>query len=58
MGSFSSGPGFAGANNMMIFIDGGYLRQNVKNLVNNDDINYSVLARYLRDNQLILKLII
>ncbi|AJM92701.1 NYN domain-containing protein [Nitrosopumilus piranensis] len=50
MGSFSSGPGFAGANNMMIFIDGGYLRKNVKNLVDNDDINYQILAHYLRDN--------
>lgn len=50
MGSFSSGPGFAGANNMMIFIDGGYLRKNIKNLVNNDDINYQFLANYLRDN--------
>lgn len=50
MGSFSSGPGFAGANNMMIFIDGGYLRKNIKNLVDNDDINYQIIASYLRDN--------
>lgn len=50
MGGISSGPGFAGANNMMIFIDGGYLRQNVKNLVKNDDIDYPKIADYLRDN--------
>lgn len=50
MGSISSGPGFAGANNMMIFIDGGYLRKNIKNLVDNDDINFTSLSHYLRDN--------
>ncbi|MCH8915789.1 MAG: NYN domain-containing protein [Thaumarchaeota archaeon] len=50
MGNYKSSPGFAGANNIMIFIDGGYLRKNVKNLVDNDDINYQILASFLRDN--------
>lgn len=50
MGGISGGPGFAGANNMMIFIDGGYLRKNITNLVKNDDINYPILARYLQHN--------
>ncbi|MCE9653426.1 MAG: NYN domain-containing protein [Nitrosarchaeum sp.] len=50
MPTYSSGPGYAGANNIMIFIDGGYLRKNIKNLVHNDDINYQGLASYLRDN--------
>ena len=50
MGNYRSGTSFAGANNIMIFIDGGYLRKNVKNLVDNDDINYQILASFLRDN--------
>lgn len=50
MVNFSSGPGFAGAENMMIFIDGGYLRRNMKSLFGNDAIDYQILADYLRDN--------
>lgn len=44
------GAGFAGANNIIIFIDGGYLRTNFKNLFGDDNINYSGLAKFLKDH--------
>lgn len=50
MPTFSGGAGFAGANNMMIFIDGGYLRKHLKELFGNDDVNFQGLVSYLRDN--------
>ncbi|MCH7561067.1 MAG: NYN domain-containing protein [Thaumarchaeota archaeon] len=45
VGGFSAG--FAGANNIIIFIDGGYLRRNFKNLFSHEDINYANLANFL-----------
>ena len=50
MPTIGSGASYAGANNMMIFIDGGYLRKHLKELFGNDNPNYQVLVNYLRDN--------
>ena len=44
------GAGFAGANNIMIFIDGGYLRRNFKNIFKHERINYAALANHIRDH--------
>ena len=43
-------PGFAGTNNVMIFIDGGYLRKYLRELLDSDKANYKILSNYLRDN--------
>ena len=32
---------------LMIFIDGGYLRKNIRDMIGNDDINFLSLTRYL-----------
>ena len=50
MVTVSRGAGFAGANNIMIFIDGGYLRKHLKELFGHDDANYVSLVNYLRAN--------
>jgi len=34
---------------LMIFIDGGYLRKNIKDMIGNDDIDFLFLTRYLSD---------
>lgn len=43
-----SGSSFAGTRRVMIFIDGGYLRKNMKKMFNHDEINYQRLANDLR----------
>ena len=39
-----SGPSYSGTNRIMLFIDGGYLRRQFKNIMNTDKIDYSKLA--------------
>jgi len=43
-----SSPGFAGTRRVMIFIDGAYLRRNMKKMFQHDEINYELLVNELR----------
>ncbi len=49
VGSISQGPGPSGISRVMIFIDGGYLRKELKALFGDDSLNYSKLVDSLRN---------
>lgn len=45
--TISQGPGPAGVSKVMVFIDGGYLREELKKMFGDDNINFLALAKQL-----------